>query len=251
MRVRRPGIEIISLDAPGDGSNDTWWGSGRVFVKPSTPEHPHLALNELVAARLATVLGLPVPMGDVGHYDGDRAAWVSAQIALQGQDVAPPDPASLATIFPVLTAGIVVFDVWLHNVDRHEENLLYHPSLGLWLIDHDQCLAGSQEDIATTLSGSRDHSTPSYAFVSDQVIQAHAGEWIERIQRHTDAAVSRTVQDARDRRLLTADQGAAVLTFLSYRRRNLGALVQRSMGWPSPVPQTNDSDAQEGETLWP
>src|SRR4051794_11509855 len=80
-RVRRPGIQVLTLDALGDGSNETWWGTGRVFVKPSAPDHPYLATNEFIAARLATAVGLPVPMGDVGAYGDDRAAWVSAQIS--------------------------------------------------------------------------------------------------------------------------------------------------------------------------
>jgi hypothetical protein len=190
-------------------------------------------------------------MGDVGVYPGNREAWASAQVALAGQEVAPPVPADIAAAHPYVVAGIVVFDVWIHNVDRHEENLIYHPSLGLWIIDHDQCLAGSQADLATTLRGSKESLTKSWAFVAADVHQGHAGDWINRIKSCSAAAVEQVVRGVRDRHLATAEEAEAIRVFLSYRSSNLGDLVRRSVGWPGKdEPTTDAGEGTKGGQLW-
>lgn len=246
-RPRRPGLDVLSHDAPsGDGSLDAWWGSARVLVKPNSDDHPWVALNELLAARLAAAVGLPVPMGEVGVIGDNQLAWVSAQVRLNSQEVAPADPGVIATHVPWLVAGCTVFDVLIHNVDRHDDNLIFHPRLGLWLIDHEQAFAGSARDLPQVLTGSRQQVTPPHAF-RGHVRQNYAGEWVDRVDRMPLSVVEGIVGDARKRRLVTVRGARSLRTFLRFRQRHLRTLVARSLGWPNPDPS---SIGPKGERTW-
>lgn len=109
-----------------------------------TPDHPTVGANEWIAVRLAAMLGLPV-QDHVIAAKGDNLFFGSRFM---------PD----TSFFPALTETIlkqcenrertydvVVFDVWLINPDRHEENLIARRVKGskahaLMLNDHSHLL---------------------------------------------------------------------------------------------------------------
>ena len=111
-----------------------------------SPSHPFGAANEFIAASLARELGLPLLDFDVAEDDGDHffaSRWM------------PP-----GTFYPAVTENLflrcrnleqvyelVVLDVWLCNIDRHDENLIVREMRGpggafvVWTAnDHDRCL---------------------------------------------------------------------------------------------------------------
>lgn len=96
---------------------------GPAFV----PQHPTVAANEWIAARLADALGLPVLDHRIVSMGGDlffASAWMQKPTFY---------PAIDAEIFQKCenrdrAYGVVVFDCWLINKDRHGANLVVRNS---------------------------------------------------------------------------------------------------------------------------
>jgi hypothetical protein len=160
------------------------------LVKPNTPDHPFMAANEFVAARLATALGLPVPFGEIAHVrlpstpEGDETlAWVSAQVGLGKSTLPPPDMKAVLSAREETLSGVVVFDVWVNNIDRTEDNVIYHPRIGLWIIDHDQAFSAQDGPMEQVLAGSRQNVTNFHLLPRPAIRREKAQAWIERIQQ--------------------------------------------------------------------
>ncbi|GAB3847844.1 HipA family kinase [Nesterenkonia populi] len=132
---------VRELVASDQGSTDLQQGLAAVFVKNAAAAGHPVHLHEYLASRLAHSMGLPVPFGELADIEGNRA-WASAVVGSGGNAPPPADVAAAAAAEPHLFAGICVFDVWVHNIDRTEENLIYGPEVGLWAIDHEQAFGG-------------------------------------------------------------------------------------------------------------
>jgi hypothetical protein len=120
------------------------------FIKgPSlTPNHPYVAANELIAVKLAGLLGLPVLDHQILEMGG--------QLFFGSTYMQHPSfyPQIDETLFNRCenrerVYDLVVFDNWICNVDRHHENLVVRqgkkPKDGearhlLLLNDHSHCL---------------------------------------------------------------------------------------------------------------
>lgn len=121
------------------------------FAKISTADKPNVVANEFVAHRLGLLMGLPVVPGAAMLVSAkDRTlAWVS--LAFDGdirKQTPSVKPEQLATAEPNLTAGIVVFDLLIANLDRHRRNLAYRQTgrpkgERVALFDHDHSLWGN------------------------------------------------------------------------------------------------------------
>jgi hypothetical protein len=170
-------------------------------------------------------------MGEVARTHDGQLAWASALVGLQGQMLAPPDPAEIAAAMPAEAAAAVVFDVWINNIDRHEENLIYHPELGLWLLDHDQAFSGDSSDPVLALDGCKDHATRNWAFEAEQLDQGLVGLAVRRVTRLDQEALDAAGRFARARGVAVAGQADAFVRFLTYRRKHLATLVANSLGW--------------------
>ena len=124
----------------GDGVTD----SRHVFVngiaKEAGPDQPYLVTDELVCSSLGRLLGLPMPPGFLVSKDG-TPHFVSLNFNLAGEALPNADPVALVAAHPVLACGIVLFDAWIVNPDRHPRNLSYNTVTGdVTLFDHSHCL---------------------------------------------------------------------------------------------------------------
>lgn len=228
------------------GSNDVWHGSARVVVKTvDAHSNPGLAANEFIATRLAMALGVPVPMGDAADWEGHRA-FVSAQVDLAGEVPPPADVGAVVAKMSEQAAMIFIFDVFILNDDRHEENLLYHPTVGLWAIDHEQALGGKSVMEPTKLKSLQDSAIyiPCDAFLD--LAPTDLLKPAQRVKSLPMAAIESAVKEAQIRRLLTGGQAAAVTKFLRHRRDNIGGLLKKTLAtkgveieWPTTTPSTS------------
>ncbi|MBD1269939.1 hypothetical protein IDH50_06840 [Aeromicrobium tamlense] len=195
------------------------------------PDSACTIVNEFICARLAIGLGLPVPMGDAGMLDNVRA-WVSAEIALDG-GVIPPDAdiERAAHAAPGDLAGICVFDVWVSNEDRTEENVLYHPTIGLWAIDHERALGGTLTLHPEHLEAVSHTSSPWTLIAPERLDANQLRGWASRVRNLDPRMIAAAVQEASARRLIaTAAQRDAIIDFLSVRSRNIEYLLKASIG---------------------
>jgi hypothetical protein len=120
------------------------------FIKGSslTPGHPYVAANELIAVKLAGLLGLPVLDHQILEMQG--------QLFFGSTYMLSPSfyPQIDETLFKKCenrerVYDLVVFDSWICNVDRHHENLIVRQTRKpkdaelrhlLLLNDHSHCL---------------------------------------------------------------------------------------------------------------
>lgn len=224
-----PGLRLRSFVRDGTGSlPGAWFGTANVYVKPNEDDHQYVIANEFLASRLAAMIGLPSALGEVANDPAGHPVWVNALVGLEGQEVAPPDPAELVAAEPDLAAGVFVFDTWILNCDRHDENLTFHPKLGVWIYDHDQALGGRRTGEAVTMEGCK-RSSLTYHVLADQYLAAeYIDAWIQRVQSVPRSSLSRAVQRGYRFALYTSDARDAIMSFLEDRRSQLRHLVKES-----------------------
>lgn len=138
LRHGTPGLAVRELRGSDLGTKTLQEGRAAVYVKSNEPhEHP-IVLHEFLATRLAHSLGLPVPFGEVAALLRGQRGWASAVLGGSAQAAAPANIKLAAQQEPHIFAGICVFDVWIHNIDRTDENTYYSEDYGLWALDHEQ-----------------------------------------------------------------------------------------------------------------
>jgi hypothetical protein len=122
--------------------------------------------NEVLAAGLAGILGLPVPSAFIAITapnsacasrsrlpDGTGLMFASADVgspSVAQLIVAPTTPEQLALLEPIVDVLIKQawlgelygFDAWAANIDRHVGNVLFGDGTGAWIIDHGRCFTG-------------------------------------------------------------------------------------------------------------
>lgn len=151
------GIYHVSTwrDPVADGVSDTRFVSLEGYAKVNNEKYPYCVANEYLASRLAVRLGITVPPGTLVHSDrAGETGWVTLTY---GDPLPPVVPENLAVDEPRMTAGLVVFDIFIINTDRHTRNVAYRPSQKrLEVFDHSHALFGpNRERISERLSEAR------------------------------------------------------------------------------------------------
>ena len=215
--------------SPDDG-RESWTGQADVCVKVAPDDYPLLLLNEFVANRLATGLGIPTPPGDVGQLHDGRFCWVSATITFLGQTPAPATGHAMAQAVPALAAATVAFDSWILNNDRHDDNVIFHRDIGLWLIDHDQCLGGKADtQIDTVLRNCVSQVGRHRLFQAQDIDDAQLQRWNAAIRNLPLSVVDGVLEEATNRRIATKEHAGAIRRFLAARKQVIGDLTQRAL----------------------
>lgn len=232
---RTPGVTVNRLHARVDGgTKEVWFGLAETIVKydEEEPERSALVAVEFIAARMAMMLGLPVPMGDaatIGDRRRDRVnkAWVSAEIRAQGISLPPPDPEDLLKSHVNELAGCFVFDTWILNGDRTEENVLYEPAVGFWMIDHEDALGGTAILDPDRLDRLRSRIEPWRLIDPNRLPLDPVRDWSRNIAASARHVAKTSTEEAWRRRLISREQQTAIMRFLTERGDNLFDLVRR------------------------
>lgn len=110
--------------------------------------------NELVAMRLGQLMGLPIPPGVIVENDG-KTFYCSAHVSAASGDLPNADLERFAADKEDDACGVMVFDAWIANCDRHDENLWYdYYGNKCFLFDHGMSLLGGSG--RTALTSNRD-----------------------------------------------------------------------------------------------
>lgn len=232
--------------AVGHGASNARYvlaSDGREYIikGPSlAPDNPRVGANELIAARLAARLGLPVLDHNVITWRGEHffgSEWM---------DKSRFSPALDRELFlkcenrDCVYEG-VVFDGWLINKDRHNENLIARrrnrtglPRHVLLLNDHSHLLVSPSGPTAINrLMGELDR--PVGAFVSLDFVResiADAGrvrEALAAVEQLPDGDIEAVVGATPDGLLAEGDR-TVYAEFLVQRRSRLRAVMQNEQG---------------------
>lgn len=190
----------------------------------------------------ANALGIPVPMGEVATDFRDRTVWVSALVQLDGEEIAPPDPAEVVAASPDVATGIFVLDVWTLNSDRNDSNLIYHPRVGLWAFDHALGLGQLHQGSFADLEQEVNRPLSFNELRCEPLDAARLRQWGQRVQALSRSAIERVIREARQRDLISPEDRAGITKLLLQRQTNIHRLVSRSL------PQDSDRPERAGET---
>jgi hypothetical protein len=104
-------------------------------VKTWDASAPYTVANEYICGRLATTIGLPAPPGTIARLNDGTWGFVMLRFGHRGDRLPPVDPDEVVRYKPSLAAGVVAFDSWVLNFDRHTGNLAFAPSNSqdLWI----------------------------------------------------------------------------------------------------------------------
>jgi hypothetical protein len=117
-------------------------------AKKGDAGHPLTVANEYICGTLGRSACLPIPPAVIVDKEGE-AYHVSLDFNLSGQRLPPADPAALVAALPQLACGIVLFDVWIVNGDRHTRNLSYDQAAQrVQLFDHGHAFLQSADPVA-------------------------------------------------------------------------------------------------------
>lgn len=207
------------------------------IAKSSSVQHPYTVANELLCGRLGRTIGLPIPPGFIVEDSG--VPWhVSLNFNLAGQQLPPADCAALVQAHPGLAGGIVVFDAWIVNGDRHPGNIAFdQTSQRVNVFDH------SHAFYAADLGKNYLIQFQNNALVGSNCLSRHltdlqgVAEWLERVAQVPDYMIEDAVNEAATVGLPAADISFCI-DFLKTRRGNLRSLILQEQGAFSKVAPT-------------
>ena len=126
--------------AVGHGVSQAQYVQVSGVAKTNSDREPNIVSAEFIAARLGQAILLPIPPAFIVTQDA-QPWFASLNFNMAGEDLPPVNPSEIVTGFPEASAGIVVFDAWMMNQDRHRRNLAYDSSTGrLQVFDHSRAL---------------------------------------------------------------------------------------------------------------
>jgi hypothetical protein len=203
-------------------------------------DNPRVGANELIAARLASKLGLPVLRYALLSWRGGLF------FASQWMDKSKFSPALDRELFLKcenrdLIYEAVIFDAWLINKDRHNENLIARrisrtgpPRHNLLLNDHSHLLVSpSGPTDISQLMAQVDRPASNFVvldFVRESIVDpARVREALSTVERLSDEEIESVVASTPDG-LLASDERGIYSEFLVKRRSRLRAVMQKESG---------------------
>lgn len=209
-------------------------------AKTDAVEH-YTLVNEYTAGRLAQALGLPVPPGTIAFTNNGEKMWVSLRFTAGPSSLPPVDPMELAADHPNLAAGIVAFDCWVGNWDRHAGNIAYVREVsGVSIFDHGRCLlrlpSGEGEaSIASAMDDPLVH--PSHALLQHIVDRGRLQRWAERIRSIAPELIEDVCRTAERLDVCSSTEASALQCFLKHRQ---GRIMQYLTAAGASLPNVPD-----------
>ncbi len=202
------------------------------IAKSNLPGPPTTVANELVCNRLANVLLLPAQPGFTIEHNG-QLHFVSLNFNLAGHGLPPANCTALVAALPLVSAGILLFDMWVANWDRHRGNLNFDTTSGrAQIFDHSHALLG---DGVAALPGKVNDCgigpIGRHCVANELVSTQHLSEWAKRIESIPEYYIRTVLADVAVPEFgVTAADADACAQFLIDRRPKLIGLMLANKG---------------------
>jgi len=235
---------IVNLDQLGVGQSlvgGRVGGSLPARHKGNSDERPYCVANEFICAELGRVIRLPIPAFAITYTEQVHAKYLFSTLDMNysGQNFLPVDPPSCVRHLPELCAGIVAFDIFIVNQDRHDANLVVDNTAQpkkMFVYDHDVAMFGSiRTQGEARLARMRDrlgitgggHSGGVRHCLLDAITTTrHFSLWLDRIA----GIPYRLLKDICGEAVgygITRDEATAAKHFLEQRQRSVKGLIDR------------------------
>jgi hypothetical protein len=235
-------------------------GAVRAVVKSDSYEFPAQVYSEIVANRLAQFLGISLATGvaaKIGSgnedlyfaslrvHEADRKLYDFTADGKPGYEDEPLLPGGVPSFghereiekvcfeYPMETAHLAVFDLWIGNDDRHYNLKAEIESQGrgvVFAMDQGSSLLSCKETIDSSLEALESDCFPSqHMFKAKLQTESYLWSICERIQSMPDWAIQSAVfLDKRVGKVLEVDQ-VALMDVLKRRRDFLPNLIEHAL----------------------
>jgi hypothetical protein len=218
---------------PKTGANPAFWLHHRSLAKTSH-NSKYLLANEWIAANIGWHIRLPIPPFAMMRKGGSSRYFASLDFS--GRIGSPPDmnPERLAECLPDETTGVLLFDMFIANPDRHEGNLKVDnrnsPST-LEVFDHDQALFASRgvsrlRKVDGKLGYGLYQQNSQFHKLADAISTSkYFWKWTSRIGMINDGFIECICDEARVTGITSADAKECAV-FLKHRKDQMEGLVR-------------------------
>ena len=217
--------------AVGEGVSGARLVNVNAVAKTYSGAEPNIVANELIAARLGQALLLPIPPAFIIQDEDGKPWFTSLNFNLAGEPLPPVRPEDVVGALPGLCAGVVLFDIWIMNPDRHRRNLAHDRSTNrLEIFDHSRALmplGGDQRHFATAHKDDLAITAPvgTHCLAPRLVDGTAFGLWFTRIRSIPDFHIRDVLEAAVDVGL-RPDNVDFFQDFLMQRREDLPKLIE-------------------------
>lgn len=189
-------------DRTWEGRNEQYNVAICTKAKRSQNNRYELA-NEVLCLRLAQILRLPIPYGGIIEKDGHRY-FASLEFGVAEETLPIPTNSDIDAIVSDarLACGIIAFDAWIVNEDRHKGNLLFDRRTNqVYLIDHGTAFYFGQTPQAAVndLNAYRDKlvvSRHTNCLAAKITTLRDFGEWHKRIKAVPEHYIRDSINEA-------------------------------------------------------
>jgi hypothetical protein len=258
-----PPYQIIKFEQQvGAGVSLPWWAAVRAVLKENSTSAPYCVANELICSQLGQFLGLPIPPCGLFLEPRNLARlpyFGALNFNLRGISLPPADPDECVVAYSDpshprldIATGVLLFDIWIANGDRHPRNLTLDMSATppqLHVFDHSHALFGREAGHGAARLGrlrnelgiaeGTDPSGNRHCLLDSVRTNSRFGTWVKRIQQVPDYAISDVVGRAFEASHITSAEAGEAVNFLLYRRSNLAAIINANRNRFTGIPDAN------------
>lgn len=198
----------------------------------------YIVANEYICAKLGEFIGLPIPPFAIVQGKGSRPdPWfVSLDFNLTGQPLPDAEPEECVSKFPRETVGIVLFDAWIANSDRHPGNISLDQPQGrsprINVFDHSHALFGVDGPGRLTnvvekvgITETANTGAHRHCLLDEIRDEELFDDWFKRIELTPDFLIDDSCAVVADLGILTLGEKELAAQFLKRRRSTLRAIV--------------------------
>ena len=201
--------------------------------KCASEQSDYLLTNELIAAKIGTYLGLPVPPYCI-VMDDNLPYFASLNFNLSAERLPPVNPMAFVSTFPDIACGIVILDAYICNDDRHARNIaavMDKASPRCNIFDHDRSLLGPKKGLGIARLNGMGSSIgiDSLHCLARQITEA-AGlvAWLQRVEVLPRWVIAEAVNDTEALSETTREERDRLIGFLDDRKSSLRQIIQAS-----------------------
>jgi hypothetical protein len=194
----------------------------------------YIVANEYICAKMGEFIGLPIPPFAIVQGQGSHPdPWfVSLDFNLTGKPLPDIDPVECVAHFPSLSVGVVMFDVWIANSDRHIGNInMDHPmsrAPRINVFDHSHALFGlagpdrlKKLRDALGITESANTGANRHCLIDELQGEQFFDEWFNRIRLTPDFFIDDCCASVAELGILTPHEKELAADFLKHRRDSI------------------------------
>ena len=210
-------------------------------AKAASDDLPFVITNELICSYLAKAILLPIPPGFVIEDEG-IPYFVSLNFNLVGEDLPPANVSKIVKNHPELSCGIILFDLWILNNDRHTNNISYDKdSDRVQIFDHSHALMTNKDLFTDSTLGKTNIIIDEHCLARELEDLDGMVKWLNRIQSIPEYYIREVVESAMSFGL-NDESPEICISFLLERQMNLQSLISENLSmFPKIQPTLFDS----------